>query len=242
MDSYSGGWQVLVPHAGPSTTVDGVERRYHGQASALEWELTRVQDSRIEAHVRLTELPFHIQRSISVNGDVVSVEDSLHNMSDQAHRYVYQHHPAFGAPFLGPMCEVELPGDDFFLISTEPGGPGGANPRHIPALDGSRLFGAVAVQGAGRARVSNPLLGLAVELSWDDPDLRYAWIWRESGASVDSRWAGGGYVYAIEPSTTPPGADNLRMLTLEPGGRRRFTVAVGLTRFIPTNATEKDKQ
>jgi hypothetical protein len=232
-ETYAGGWQVLFPHAGPPALVDGEERGYHGESSMRAWTLVDEAPDRLRAEVKLHGVALHLLRTISIDGEELRVTDVLTNESARPVRYIYQHHPALGAPFLEAGCRVELPRARVVIETAVGAGPGDPQLARMPARDGSRLFAGLEDLSGRWARVVNPRLGLAVSLTWQHPDLAYAWYWREAGATVDPPWSGRGYTLGIEPSTTPPGTAALRLLTLAAGASRTYEVALSVE-FFPS--------
>lgn len=233
-ESYAGGWQVLFPHAGSATVVDGTERGYHGEASLSPWTLVDEAPDRLRAEVRLSGVPVHLRRTISLADRTVLIADQLTNESDGPVRYVYQHHPALGAPFLEAGCHIDLPAGRTIIESTA------GDDRHdpdlltLPGLDRTRVFAGLDDLTGRSARVWNHRLGLAVSLIWEGPELAHLWYWRESGATESAPWSGLGYALAIEPSTTPPGDARLRLSTLEAGGSRSYAVALRVDSLPPS--------
>lgn len=47
INGYPGGWQVLVPNAGPEREWAGVTQGYHGEASLAAWRICAVESDRV---------------------------------------------------------------------------------------------------------------------------------------------------------------------------------------------------
>ncbi len=230
-DSYAGGWQVLFPHAGLPAEVDESWRGYHGEASTAVWRATEIGPVRLRAEVVLDEVPVQISRTVSVDGAELAVLDVLRNHSDRPVRYVYGHHPAFGAPFLGPTTRIEIPNASLRMAASVGPGVGDGDPVAVPAPDAAMLrFGTLEGFAQGWVRLTSPEVGVVCTLTWDDPDLAFAWFWIEAGATADRWWRSRGYTVAVEPCTTPVEPDRRRLLTLEPGVAREYRVALTVDR------------
>lgn len=54
---YGGGWQQLVPNAGAERTVDGVRRRYHGEAAVVAWTVESADEAEVRPATSLITAP-----------------------------------------------------------------------------------------------------------------------------------------------------------------------------------------
>ncbi|BDZ48842.1 hypothetical protein GCM10025867_10830 [Frondihabitans sucicola] len=247
--SYGGGWQTLVPHAGEPEEVDGVVRHYHGEGSAVAWELDGATEDEVRGHLELETVPLRIDRTVSLAGAAVTVTDVLTNVANQPLAYDYQSHPAFGAPFLDADCRIELdaerylPDPRFDLGELAPGvavdWPRAASHgvavdlAAVPAPDsGVFRFGWLEDFATRSVRIANPRLGLAATLEWDEDDRDRAWFWLDAGSRASPPWDGRGYVLAIEPSTRATVRDRAAP-RLAAGSTRTFTTRMTISTTHP---------
>jgi Domain of unknown function (DUF4432) len=230
LDTYAGGWQVLLPSGGGPSSHRGVHHSYHGEACSLPWAATIATGAdggdQVELRVRLADSPLLVERVVSLvpgRGEVV-VSERVTNESDRPLEYMWVHHPAFGAPLLAPGTRLRTSATSI-LADTSHDGPG--NPlepgtRHgwpivrtrdggqldlsvIPAAPGGRLLlGYLGGFDEGTASIENDALDLACTLSWDLDVFPYAWLWQELGATAGPPWLGRAYTIAIEPATSFP--------------------------------------
>ncbi len=236
--SYAGGWQTLVPHAGDAEEIDGVVRQYHGEGSIVPWTLDHVGEDRASAHVQLSSVPLHVTRTITLDGVTVEVSDVLTNAASRTVSYDYQSHPAFGAPFLDAGCRIELAAaayvsDPRLSLGEVPAGARVHWPHAGP--EGLLDLSTVPDSGSGVFRfgwledvqdrtvtITNPSLGLAATLEWNEPLRDRAWLWLDAGARTDAPWDGRSYALAIEPSTRATVRDRPSP-QLAPGASHTFT-------------------
>jgi Domain of unknown function (DUF4432) len=232
LDTYAGGWQVLLPSGGGPSSHRGVHHSYHGEACSLPWAATIATAAdggdRVEFQVRLTHSPLLVERVVSLvpgHGEVV-VAERVTNESDRPLEYMWVHHPAFGAPLVAPGTRIRTSASTI-LADTAHDGPG--NPLEpgtnhgwpivrtrdggqldlsvIPAAScGRLLLGYLGGFDAGTASIENDALDLACTLSWDIDVFPYAWLWQELGATAGPPWFGRAYTIAIEPATSFPAA------------------------------------
>jgi hypothetical protein len=230
LDTYAGGWQVLLPSGGGPSSHRGVHHSYHGEACSLPWAATIATAAdggeHVELRVHLTSAPLLVERVVSLvrgRGEVV-VTERVTNESDRPLEYMWVHHPAFGAPLVAPGARIRTSASTI-LADTSHDGPG--NPLEpgtghgwpivrtrdggeldlsvIPvASSGRLLLGYLGGFDEGTASIENHALDLACTLSWDIDVFPYAWLWQELGATAGPPWLGRAYTIAIEPATSFP--------------------------------------
>ena len=112
LDTYAGGWQVLLPSGGGPSSHRGVHHPYHGEACSLPWAATIATavggGDHVELRVRLVDSPLLVERIVSLvpgRGEVV-VAERVTNESDRPLDYMWVHHPAFGAPLVAPGARI----------------------------------------------------------------------------------------------------------------------------------------
>jgi Domain of unknown function (DUF4432) len=252
LETYAGGWQVLLPSGGGPSSHRGVHHSYHGEACSLPWAATIATagdgSDHVEFRVRLNHSPLLVERGVSLvpgHGEVV-VAERVTNESDRPVEYMWVHHPAFGAPLVAPGVRITTSASTI-LADTSHDGPG--NPlepgasygwpivrtRHggqldlsvVPAASSGRLLlGYLGGFDFGTASIENDALDLACTLSWDLDVFPWAWLWQELGATAGPPWLGRAYTIAIEPATSFP-ATGLGGVVETTGTHR--TLAAGAT-------------
>ena len=230
LETYAGGWQVLLPSGGGPSSHRGVDHSYHGEACSLPWTATisTAADGgeQVELRVRLEDSPLLVERVVSLVPDrgEVGVTERVTNESDRPLEHMWVHHPAFGGPLVAPGARIRTSASTI-LADTSLDGPG--NPLEPgtsykwpivrgrdggeldlsiipPVAGGRRLLGYLAGFGEGSAAIENDDLDLACTLSWDLDVFPYAWLWQELGSTAGPPWLGRAYTIAIEPATSFP--------------------------------------
>ncbi|CAN5578867.1 hypothetical protein BH24ACT5_BH24ACT5_05700 [soil metagenome] len=220
LDRYPGGWQLLLPNAGPPCSVGGTEWVFHGEASQAAWSVTSHGDGRLEAETVLCRAPLTVRRTIHVVGDEIRVTDDVTNVGTEDLDMVWGHHPAFGGDFVDSSTRLETTATVFDADPASPGtvlAPGARSnwPHAVRVGGGSIDLSVLSDEGAGvshlgylsgfaegSARIVNQRRGLAVELSWPLDLMPHAWYWVENHASTGYPWFGRCHVFAFEPCST----------------------------------------
>lgn len=231
LDRSGGGWNTMFPNAGRASVEHGVDWGFHGEAWLAPFEAEETPDG-IRMTTALARSPFTVTKDVAVEGNQVTVTETVTNVGAQPIDVLWCQHPAFGEPLIGPETTVQITGcavhpdmpDDV---------PSDAAPPRWPAhteVDGSRhdlsrldadRSGVARLAFLGsfdeervRARIHNPHLGLAVELAWSREDFPFAWYWYEAGGRQDYPWYGAAHSLALEPASGyPSGVRRARELT-----------------------------
>ncbi len=218
---YPGGWQLLVPNAGPEREHDGAKMGYHGEAALATWEVLRQDAASCELQTHLSTSPLRLHRSIVLVGDTLTVTDEIANLSPDPAQTRIAEHPAFGAPFLDGdsylvadavmVTDADAPGTlaaaDVVGRPAEVLTPGPVpDSIRLPA-PGSRasLFAGLTDFATPQVTFFSPTRGLAVRIEWDDTLLPHAWLWIEANASPGWPWFRRLYAAAVEPANILPG-------------------------------------
>ena len=200
---YGGGWQELFPVASEFGDYYGREQPFHGEAAQLVWDYAVLEDSSsrvcVEFRVRTVLSPFELKRRmiLDAGSPEVRLEESIENLSELDLRYMWGHHPAFGAPFLSGDCRIELPrcklleGDESLLKIAS-----GSESREA-------MFYAVDLE-SGIYGLRNERLGFGFGMKWDHRVFRKIWIWQSFHHFADAPYFKREYACAIEPSTSLP--------------------------------------
>jgi galactose mutarotase-like enzyme len=239
-----GGWNLLLPHAGAERVEAGAPYTFHGEAGVVSWTVTEQSASAVTLTTGLMSAPLSILRRISVEDDVLTVDDTVTNDSRQPTRISWGHHPTFGAPLIAPGTRLEVPATSFEIDPAAPvivAGIAGAERGSWPAAAGVDLS-VVPPAGEpravlayltglteGRYRIVNDGLGLGVELTWPLDLFPNVWLWQELGGTPGYPWFTRGYCLALEPhSTIPQGGEPT--LRIEGGESRSAAVTARITR------------
>ncbi|UFU07617.1 aldose 1-epimerase [Ruania halotolerans] len=262
LERFSGGWQLLCPNGGDASEAPGgLTWGWHGEASRIPWQLF---DSGVEAdgavharlRTRLTRAPLQIERRVAVRGAVLSIEESVTNTSPDPIEIMWSHHPAFGAPLIGPATRIYTSaatitadakdaGTDLEPSATaewpHPAPRAGQEPAdfsRIPERPRATLAYLGDFASDGWYAMVNPEIDLGVGLRWDADLFPHAWYWQELRASAGAPWWGEVYVTAIEPASTIPGhgiahakARGANLVRLAGGATRSTTIEA--TTFAP---------
>jgi galactose mutarotase-like enzyme len=226
---YPGGWQLLVPNAGPERIWGGVKQGFHGEASVARWAVTKQEDSVLELETFLLTAPLRVRRRITLNGASLGVTDVVTNLSPQPASFRMCQHPAFGENFLDETSYLVVGAQTLLSDAENPGT--GATPNlkahpseHLPrgpvpsslALpppgSGQAFFGGFtdfkpSAEDPERTAVTftTPSKDLAMRLTWDAEVFPHAWFWIEAHATADWPWFRRLYSIAVEPSNVLPG-------------------------------------
>lgn len=240
LSDYRGGWQLLVPNAGPECEVDGVRHPFHG-----EWSRTRVTiDEQTSEGVRMragTRTPIVVHRHVRLGGDParVLVSTRVHNDSPQPTSFIWGEHPAF---LVRPGDRVDLPVAPVADVRGDPLGTWPLDERTgrldvVTDESPNESVHFVTDLPAGWAALRRPTVGVA--MAWDVADFPHVWLWREN-ASTGFPFFGRASLLAIEPASSWPGLGlgearaRGQAFTLSPGESRSTTVAI--VPFVSTGA------
>lgn len=229
LDYYSGGWQEVLPNAGPATVYKGAELGQHGEAALLPWDVRVIEDDarrvEVEFTVETLRTPFRLVRRMALesNSPHLTLSESLTNLGEEPMHYAWGHHPAFGAPFLEPGCLIDLP--DCEVI--EPSAAESLRRRfaiekagrfpYLTAIDGQparvdevqpkeqRTEDVLLFSGfsEGRCVLKNPRTGMRIALSWDTRVFPCLWSWQVYGGCFGYPYYGRAYTLALEPFNCP---------------------------------------
>lgn len=221
---YPGGWQLMVPNAGPARMHDGVQQGYHGEASLAVWHVVEQSKDSLTVTAELFTAPLSLERRINLVDGTLAVTDNITNNSPDPCSFRLGQHPAFGTPFLDEHSYVSVNAATFISDAVAPGtlaapdafgqpsavlpeGPV-AGSLAIPAPgSGAGLFGALtdfSAEDAGAAFLS-PTHGFGLRLGWDRSVYPNAWLWMEANSGTGWPWYRRLYSMAVEPVNVIPG-------------------------------------
>jgi hypothetical protein len=221
---YPGGWQQLVPNAGEARVVDSVTRGFHGEAAVVPWMLEHSSDSVARLTVDLTTAPLRLDRQVALEGPLLSVQDTIRNLSPDPVEFMWVQHPVFGAPFVDEHARIHTGACVFISDAEAPGtllpanivsafphasdlDGGSLDLRVVPGQDTAReVFGALADFADGWFSITSPTAGFAIRVDWDPGTYPYAWFWQECHATKGFPWFQRAYAIAVEPANVLPGS------------------------------------
>jgi hypothetical protein len=253
IESYAGGWQVLLPNGGDAAVENGVEWGFHGEAAVVEWGIDELRPHAGVFSTSLITAPLELAREVSLEGGVLRIDERVTNVGGDSLEVMWGHHPAFGAPFLEPGCRIDTSARTFTADDRAPGtglapgaqtgwphaardDGGSIDLSVIPGPDEHRaVLGYLSDFEDGSYRIVNPRLGLMVEVRWPLDLFPIAWFWQELNESSGYPWYRRAYTTALEPNTTAPGqgivtarAKGGGVLSLAPQEARTATVEAAL--------------
>lgn len=229
LDHFSGGWQEILPNAGPATLYKGADLGQHGEAALLPWDARLLDDLpdrvSVEFSVDMLRTPFRLVRVMSLESGSprLTLTETVTNQGEETLHYAWGHHPALGAPFLEAGCQIQLPPCDVtqpqyaqklarrFLVCES------ARYPYLTTVEGnqgrvdevqskqSRTEDVLLFSGyrEGLCAVRNPRSGLSFTLMWDPAIFPYLWCWQVYGGSWGYPYYGRAYTLAIEPFNCP---------------------------------------
>ena len=252
MARYPGGWQQLLPNAGPARHQDGIELGFHGEASVVPWELLAADRQSARLAVELLSVPLRIERELRLDGPRLSVRDLVRNLSPDPVPVSWVQHPAFGAPFIDGHSRIDSSAGLFLSDADVPGtgvrpdtqspwpqlpGVTGRDLTEVAAPDEARaVFGALTSFSTDAwFTVVSPTAGFGVRMEWDSTVFGHAWFWQECHATPGFPWFRRAYTVAVEPANVLPGqgrsGDLLRGDPPVLGGRQEWISELTMSRF-----------
>lgn len=239
LSRYDGGWPLLFPNGGDACTFEGVVHGFHGEASRASWTVEGGGAS-LRLRRRFFTVPVEMRRELSVDGELVTLCETLRMLGEEPVRVMWTHHPTFGADLLDGAFEIlgaarSVVADDAYDPPANPLVPGARG--SWPALAGKvgpcdlsrpadNITAMAYLHDFDEAWVALRRLDdrIAAALSWDRGLFPCAWLWLELGGTREAPWYGRARLIGVEPSTSWPGtglADVARrggpLLRLAPG-------------------------
>lgn len=218
---YTGGWPLLFPNAGDACTVDGAFHGFHGEASISPWTVAQSEPNALVLEREFDVIPAHMRRTISIEGDTLSLHETIAYSGDTAVDVMWGHHPSFGSDLLDGPFEITSGAAEMSIepAFAPPEGAGLLRPS-APLASLAYLTGFDTAWAAIR-RLDD---AIAVHLSWDGARFPCAWLWHELEGTSALPWCSRTRLIGIEPNTTPCGLGlgqakrrGAPLLRLEPG-------------------------
>ena len=224
IEAYPGGWQLILPNGGDATVEHGVEWGFHGEAGLIPWRVEEAEQTRAVCSAELLTAPLSLRRVVSLDGARAPDRGVGHETAPTtAIEVMWGHHPALGAPFLEPGCRISAPARRLSRRRSRAGtglAPGVLSEWPHAALEGGgtvdlsvippererrAVLGYLTDFSEGSYGVTNPRLGLELELRWPLELFPAAWFWQELHASEGYPWYRRLYTTALEPNSSWPG-------------------------------------
>jgi hypothetical protein len=259
LDHYAGGWQVLFPNGGDAVTYRGADLGFHGEASVAPWTATLVptpSGAALELSVDLRRSPFRMQRRMELGfgASTVRCTESITNLGADRLPYMWGHHPAYGAPFLGAGARLTVPAATYLADASNapPAARVAAHVRsswpHAGTPDGGTVdvslipgpeagtadMGYILDLEDGWYALESPMTGLGLAVAWPRAVLPCLWLWQEFRGGTDYPWYGRAYVMGVEPHSSWPGHGLLGAIEagtarwIEPRATHHITIAMTL--------------
>ena len=238
LSEYRGGWQFLMPNAGPECEVDGVNIPFHGEWSRTQVDIIAQTESMVRVRAG-TRLPVVVEREISVlsDPDRVAITTEVRNTSNEPTSFIWGEHPAF---FVRQGDKIDLPHGEVVNSAGAAIGawPIGIGSQRLDIIDDQlpheRMHFITNIEH-GWAALRRSDIGIA--MAWEVSDFPHVWLWQEIG-SQGFPFYGRASMIAIEPGSSCPdiGLAEARKrgqaIELMPGQLRKTTMSL-----IPFPAT-----
>jgi galactose mutarotase-like enzyme len=242
LERWRGGWHTLLPNGGTGCTIDGAVHGFHGEGSTAPWAVVERAAAGVSLQLSLFSVPFDARRTIELNGRAVRVTETVTNHGVDPVRFMWVHHPAFGADLIDGDVSIEVAAE---RVLTDHGldeparpwprvlAPDGTTVDLSRPPDGSSLLAYLVDLNEGHARISRTDATLGATLRWSVSDFPHAWLWVERGGTRGWPWYGRCQVIGIEPTTSWPGRGLVELTErggdsaeLGPGETRHVTVTL----------------
>ncbi len=76
LETYPGGWQLILPNGGDATVEHGVEWGFHGEAALIAWRVEELEQTRAVCSAELITAPLGVRRVVSLDGAVLRIEEA----------------------------------------------------------------------------------------------------------------------------------------------------------------------
>ncbi len=228
LDNYHGGWQEILPGGGPDE-YQGAELGLHGEITQLGWDYEIIKDNEncieIKMMVDCVRTPLRVEKSLrlEIGKPVLFIKETVLNLSPTPIDFMWGHHPAFGAPFLGEGVRLFIPAQE--AEAHEPAfsqngilKPGRCFDWPNTNVDGKDIdFSVIQSQESGYSELLylknldsgwyallDPEKQLGFGLVWPKDVFPYLWFWLVYGRASGYPWWDRTYCIAAEPWSSIP--------------------------------------
>jgi len=215
---FGGGWPVMFPNAGDACRDGTTTHGFHGEGSVTPWA-ARTEGEVLVLTRRFFAVPVTMTRRLRLIGDRLEVTEQI--VADAACSVIWGQHVTFGSDLLaGPVtlttsalrlaaCASYDPPANPLIPGSQGDWPHLPGPRGLEDLsnppEGAAALACLCDLGpAPWAEVRRVDGSLAVRLSWTADPWPLAWLWIETGGTMDAPWFGRGRMIGIEPCSTWP--------------------------------------
>lgn len=244
---FCGGWPVMFPNAGDACEDGPVRHGFHGEGSVAPWEAV-ASGHAVTLSRRFQAVPATMTRHLAIDANRLTVAETV-----TAHApctVAWGQHVTVGGDLLsGPLtlatsarclyaCASFAPPASPLLPGavgpwpTLPGRQGEVDLSHPP--EGAALLACLADLGPAPWASLTRADGLQVRLDWTADPWPLAWLWVETGGTIDPPWNGQARMIAIEPCTTWPATG---LSAARAAGGPLLTLAKGETRCAQITLT-----
>ncbi len=231
-DYLEGGWQDIIPSAGPACNYYGADFGLHGESSTIPWEFRVIDDDPKKVSVafwaRMYRSPFYIEKTMTLTDDssILAIDEAVVNEGKEPMKLSWGQHPTLGDNFLNENCIIETDAKKLHVA-------GGLDDERPRFKVGQEFDWPMATTQKGekvdvskmppRSNLSADMLyltdleegwfavtdqkkGVGFGLSWPLNVYPFLWIWQVAGGAFGYPFYGRNYNMALEPFSSLPGA------------------------------------
>jgi hypothetical protein len=272
-DQDPGGWQSLFPNGGDSVVVNGADQGFDGEARIAPFDIDDTADiadtartsdaagtgavdspgqgfaaATLRLTTRLRRSPVQLTKIITVDGDSVTVTETVRSAGAADLEVMWGSRLRFGAPLISKDAEVESTAglvhpdatvlydvdyDDATPWPRTPSARGMINLRYLPEHGSENRLAYLTDLTSGSVSVTNSTVDCRATVEWDSEIWPFLWYALEAGDTDEHPWFGNGYFLSLTPSSSWPahGLHDARRISsstvwLEPGVERSATVTL----------------
>ena len=232
-DTYSGGWNEILPNGGAPSYYKGATFGQHGEVSVMPWKYTITENHpgriSVKLWVRPHRTPFYLEKTLSLEEDsaVLTIDEQLSNEAGEEMHCMWGQHIAFGNPFLLEGAKIFAPTQKFIVHESmenyEPRrfAPGETFAWPNAKTPDGNIENASIVPAYGDAKaqemaymteltdgwyaILNPFHKVGFGLRFDHELFQYIWYWQQLGnVAKGYPWWGRLHTMALEPWTSYP--------------------------------------
>jgi len=233
LDTYSGGWNEILPNGGLPSTYKGANFGQHGEVSIMPWKYSVIENSpdsvAIKLWVRPHRTPFLLEKTLMLEKgrSVLAIDEQLTNEAGEEMHCMWGQHIAFGNPFLLEGAKIFVPAKEIIVHeSMDDYEPRRFSPGetfswpHVNSPNGY-LEDASVVPPFGDAKaqemaylseledgwyaIVNSTHNIGFGLRFDHELFQYIWYWQQLGnVAKGYPWWGRLHTTALEPWTSYP--------------------------------------
>lgn len=230
-DYFEGGWQDVLPSAGPACNYRGADFGLHGESSTIPWDFKILEDTpdcvSVAFWARMYRSPFYIEKVITLKGEesAVEIKEKVVNEGRETMEMTWGQHPTFGENFLNENCVIETDAKKLHVA----GGLQDEKPRfelgktfdwpmavtqdgksvdvsQVPprsSCSADMLYLSELTEGWYALTDTRKKIGFG--LTWPLKVYPYLWIWQVAGGAFGYPFYGRNYNMALEPFSSLPG-------------------------------------